>query len=94
MKKTQKPTIFDVDDVLFKIRSVDEFAFDDLYYLIMTYDTFGVEDRAGYDKAIKKNLSKLLKKKIITETDIKVIWDYLKLPDTVSDSGYIAFKFS
>lgn len=94
MKKKQKPTVSDVVEVILKVKRVDKLAFHDLNYLIMTYDTFGVEDRVGYDKEIEKDLSKLLKKRIITEADTKVIWDYLKLPDDVSDSGYIAFRFS
>ena len=83
MKKKQRPTISDVVEVLFKVKCVDKFASDDLNYLIMTYDTFGVENRAGYDKEIEKDLSELLNRGLITEADTKVIWDYLKMPEKV-----------
>ena len=94
MRKINKPTIFDVDEVLFKVRAFNERDFDELYYLIMTYYTFGTEYQKGYDKVLRKMFKRLVRAKIITRAEVNVIWCYLKLPDdTSSDSGYVAFRF-
>lgn len=89
-----KPTIFEVDDVVFKVMDYNKSLGNDLHYLILTYDTFGTEYQKGYDKVLRKMFKRLVRAKIITRAEVNVIWCYLKLPDdTSSDSGYVAFRF-